>query len=154
MTAEMERGGAVELPVDVDGRPWRLGDAYELEPGGEARHVEDMTLYCEGWLIDGVEAAALMRPEARPVTLTVYPFDMGTEQDKARKVVEEAAEAFSAWESLRLWDSVDVEDVLYECMDCMQACVNLMASLGAAQEDVDAAYTRVHAANEERGRYE
>lgn len=42
--------------------------------------------------------------------------------------------------------------VLNECMDVVQAVVNLLAALGFTQEDVDAAIERCNERNRERGR--
>ena len=82
--------------------------------------------------------------------------------DKAQalKPLEEAAEAFGAWQ---LHDGVRHsqimaarrayrEDLIDECMDVVQAVVNLLDAEGFTQEDVDAAIGRCNARNWERGR--
>lgn len=65
---------------------------------------------------------------------------------QALKPLEEAAEVFGAW---RLNSDTYV---LNECMDVVQAVVNLLAALGFTQEDVDAAIERCNERNRERGR--
>lgn len=68
--------------------------------------------------------------------------------DKAQalKPLEEAAEVFGAWQL-----NSDTY-VLNECMDVVQAVVNLLAALGFTQEDVDVAIERCNERNRERGR--
>lgn len=74
--------------------------------------------------------------------------------DKAQalKVVEEAAEVFSAWEQ---WSSIEDEGVrgmlVGELADCVTACANLAASLGVY--DLARAVKEAELMNEERGRY-
>lgn len=82
--------------------------------------------------------------------------------DKAQalKPLEEAAEAFGAWQ---LHDGVRHSqimtarrayrvDLIDECMDTVQAVVNLLDAEGFTQEDVDAAIGRCNERNRERGR--
>lgn len=84
-------------------------------------------------------------------TVRAFP---GVLSDKAQalKVVEEAAEVFSAWEQ---WSSVRDEgmrDMLVgELADCVTACANLAAALGVY--DLARAVKEAEARNEERGRY-
>lgn len=81
-----------------------------------------------------------------------YKFEFGAldESDapkvQALKPLEEAAEVFGAWQL-----NSDTY-VLNECMDVVQAVVNLLAALGFTQEDVDAAIERCNERNRERGR--
>lgn len=87
------------------------------------------------------------------ITITVRPFRLGTDKECARKVVEEAAEAFSAWESLDLFGGEDadlLEETANEIADCVTACVNLAVRYHI---DLQAALDRVEAHNRERGRY-
>lgn len=85
-------------------------------------------------------------------TVRAFP---GALPDKAQamKVVEEAAEVFSAWEQ---WSSVEddgIRDMLVgELADCVTACANLAAALGVY--DLARAVKEAEARNEERGRYE
>ena len=84
-------------------------------------------------------------------TVRAFP---GVLPDKAQalKVVEEAAEVFSAWEQ---WSSVrdeGVRDILVcELADCVTACANLAAALGVY--DLARAVKEAELRNEERGRY-
>ena len=78
----------------------------------------------------------------------------------ALKPLEEAAEVFGAWQ---LHDGVRPSQIMAarvayrqnlidECMDVVQAVVNLLEAEGFTQEDVDAAIGRCNARNWERGR--
>lgn len=82
--------------------------------------------------------------------------------DKAQalKPLEEAAEAFGAWQE---WDGMrrspflsarrDMrDDLIDECLDTVQATVNLLAAVGATQGEVDAAIRRMDERNGSRGR--
>lgn len=79
----------------------------------------------------------------------IRPFKMGTDKEAALKPLEEAAEAFNAWQN-----SDHVTDVIYECCDVIQAACNLMMRLGATQEDVNLATYAVEEANKRKGRYD
>ena len=84
---------------------------------------------------------------------TVHAFPrVAPDKAQALKVVEEAAEAFSAWEG---WQTVEDEGVrgmlLDEIADTIQACCNLAAALGA--EDMTPYLARCEERNRERGRY-
>lgn len=79
---------------------------------------------------------------------------------QALKPLEEAAEVFGAWQ---LHDGVRHSQIMTarreyrqnlidECMDVVQAVVNLLDAEGFTQEDVDAAIGRCNARNWERGR--
>lgn len=97
-------------------------------------------------------------------TLEVEPFDSGfmdTQADKALalKPLEEAAEAFGAWQRYDgdEWDDTDgdlermlLDDIADELADTVQACVNLADRGGL---DLRAALARVHERNVGRGRY-
>lgn len=95
-----------------------------------------------------------------------YKFEFGAldEPDapkaQALKPLEEAAEVFGAWQ---LHDGVRQsqimtarrayrQDLIDECMDTVQAVVNLLDAEGFTQEDVDAAIGRCNERNRERGR--
>ena len=97
-------------------------------------------------------------------TLTVHPFEMGTEKEAALKPLEEASEVYSAWQTMDMWyRAVNPEPVsgtiimprrthlANELADVVQAACNL-----AARYDIDlsAALRRVERKNRERGRYE
>lgn len=89
---------------------------------------------------------------ASAYVIDVIPFDMGTDKEAALKPLEEAAEAFGAWQVADR-HGCGIEDIAYECCDVIQAACNLMWRVGATQEDVDAAMDAVTEANESRGRY-
>lgn len=68
----------------------------------------------------------------------------------ALKPLEEAAEVFGAWQENGAGASYDL---VYETLDCMQACVNLLEFMGAPWEEVEKVYRSVESRNEQRGRY-
>lgn len=95
-----------------------------------------------------------------------YKFEFGAldEPDapkvQALKPLEEAAEVFGAWQ---LHDGIRQSQIMTarrayrqslidECMDAVQAVVNLLDAEGFTQEDVDAAIERCNERNRERGR--
>lgn len=96
--------------------------------------------------------------------LEVEPFarDFMAEQGGkalALKPLEEAAEAFAAWQRYNgdEWDDTDgdlehmlLDDIADELADTVQACVNLADREGF---DLSAALARVHERNVGRGRY-
>lgn len=69
-----------------------------------------------------------------------------TPKAQALKPLEEAAEVFGAWQA------GGGTGLLDECMDVVQAVVNLLDAEGFTQEDVDAAIERCNERNRERGR--
>lgn len=79
---------------------------------------------------------------------------------QALKPLEEAAEVFGAWQDcddMRLSPIMTArreyrQSLIDECMDVVQAVVNLLDAEGFTQEDVDAAIGRCNARNWERGR--
>lgn len=83
--------------------------------------------------------------------------------DKAQalKPLEEAAEAFGAWQKcddMRLSQVAGArkalrDNIIDECLDTVQAIVNLLAAVGATQGEVDAAIGRMDARNALRGRF-
>lgn len=78
----------------------------------------------------------------------------GVRTDKAQavKVVEEAAEVFSAWEQWSNIEDEGVKDMLVgEIADCVTACANLAAALGVY--DLARAVKEAEVRNIERGRY-
>lgn len=82
--------------------------------------------------------------------------------DKAQalKPLEEAAEVLGAWQDcddMRLSPIMMArreyrQSLIDECMDVVQAVVNLLAAVGATQGEVDAAIRRMDERNRERGR--
>ena len=91
--------------------------------------------------------------------LKVEPFTKFAEpKAQALKPLEEAAEVFGAWQASGIDVSGSItpemrEDIVYECFDVIQACVNLMESLGTTYEELREATRKVYANNIERGRY-
>lgn len=79
---------------------------------------------------------------------------------QALKLLEEAAEVFGAWQDcddmryspIMTARRVYRESLIDECMDVVQATVNLLAAVGATQGEVDAAIRRMDERNQERGR--
>ena len=96
----------------------------------------------------------------RLVTLQVPVFIIGTDKEGAGKVLEEAAEAYGAWQmfgdSAKTFGSIDVTGqnpfkvkLAKEVFDCIQACVNLAMRYGL---DLDDAAVKVTCDNVARGR--
>ena len=99
--------------------------------------------------------------------LTVHTFRADcTGKEAALKPLEEAAEAYAAWQDLQvarigaclaaLGDLEDLEDEVLEGLadeiaDCVTACANLAERYGL---DLQAALDRVEAYNRNRGRYD
>lgn len=81
-----------------------------------------------------------------------YKFKFGafaekdTPKAQALKPLEEAAEVFGAWQMGTFTDILD------ECMDVVQAVVNLLDAECFTQEDVDEAIERCNERNRDRGR--
>lgn len=79
---------------------------------------------------------------------------------QALKPLEKAAEVFGVWQDcddMRLSPIMTArreyrQSLIDECMDVVQAVVNLLDAEGFTQEDVDAAIGRCNARNWERGR--
>lgn len=113
--------------------------------------------------LDGVRNVRVEAEEPRPqrptYLLMVEPFEMGTPKESAVKPLEEAAEAFAAWQDVERDTleldglSVPLNHVLYECCDVIQAACNLMWRMGATEPQVMAAMRAVTRQNEARGRY-
>lgn len=79
---------------------------------------------------------------------------------QALKSLEEAAEVFGSWQQCDDYQDCQIasfrdelkRDLIDECMDVVQAVVNLLDAEGFTQEDVDAAIEHCNARNWERGR--
>lgn len=94
------------------------------------------------------------------MNLTIKPFSesfLKSEGAKAMalKPLEEAAEIYGAWQqNLVVSDpSRPSYDLVYETVDCIQACVNLLEFMGVSEEAVEAMYRTVESRNKQRGRY-
>ena len=134
---------------------------------GDAEGVPDFT----AWVppehahteLDGVRNVRVEvekpKPQRPTYLLMVEPFKMGTAKESAVKPLEEAAEAFGAWQDVERDAlesdglSVQLNHVLYECCDVIQAACNLMWRMGATDTQVMAAMRAVTRQNEARGRY-
>lgn len=72
----------------------------------------------------------------------------------ALKPLEEAAEVFGAWQEYERDDSgLATHNLIYETLDCVQACVNLLESLEVNESTINAVYRNVYRRNDQRGRY-
>jgi len=81
--------------------------------------------------------------------LGVRTFEMGTDKEAALKPLEEAAEAYAAWQEYEACDFLR-EEFADEIADCVQACCNLAERHGI---DLEAAMERCERRNRDRGRY-
>ena len=92
--------------------------------------------------------------------IEVEPFTKFAEpKDQALKPLEEAAEVFGAWQASGIDGAVSItpemrEDIVYECFDTIQSCVNLLESIGTTDAELRDAVRKVYANNVERDRYE
>lgn len=78
---------------------------------------------------------------------------------QALKPLEEAAEVFGAWQASGIDGAISItpemrKDIVYECFDVIQSCVNLMESIGTTDYELRMADRKVYAKNIERGRYD
>lgn len=86
--------------------------------------------------------------------------DVSDSKGQALKPLEEAAEVFGAWQKcddMRHSPLVGArrplrDNLIDECMDTVQATVNMLAAVGATQGEVDAAIKRLDERNGDRGR--
>lgn len=92
--------------------------------------------------------------------LKVEPFMKFVEpKAQAMKPLEEAAEVFGAWQASGIDGSDSItpemrEDIVYECFDTIQACVNLLESIGTTDAELRDSARKVYENNVERGRYD
>ena len=92
--------------------------------------------------------------------IKVEPFTKFVEpKAQALKPLEEAAEVFGAWQASGIDGSGSItpemrEDIVYECFDTIQSCVNLMESIGTTDAELEQAARKVYESNVERGRYD
>ena len=92
--------------------------------------------------------------------LKIEPFTKFVEpKAQALKPLEEAAEVFGAWQASGIDGARSITpemrgDIVYECFDVIQSCVNLMESLGTTDAELKQAALKVHENNVERGRYD
>lgn len=64
-------------------------------------------------------------------TLTVRTFDQGSDDYKAKKVLEKASEVRGALQ----YEGRDAGQTLYEIADTVTACLNLVMALGYSEEE-------------------
>lgn len=74
------------------------------------------------------------------------------DKDQAKKVLEEAAELYGAWESLNKGESLDFENLEDEACDLLTATCNLLAAFGI--RDIQDAMRRCEKRNTEKGRFD
>lgn len=91
--------------------------------------------------------------EVEPFTKFIEP------KAQALKPLEEAAEVFGAWKASGIDGARSItpemrHDIVYECFDTIQACVNLLESLGATDAEMRGAAREVYVNNLGRGRYD
>lgn len=80
-------------------------------------------------------------------------------KQQALKPLEEASEIFGAWQAYynmrfasRAAQLAFRRDIIDECLDTVQAAVNMLAGINATQGEVDDAIRRMDERNEGRGR--
>ena len=92
--------------------------------------------------------------------LKVEPFTKFDEpKAQALKPLEEAAEVFGAWQASGIDGAGSItpemrEDIVYECFDVIQSCVNLLECVGTTDAELRYSARKVYANTIERGRYE
>ena len=84
------------------------------------------------------------------INVSVMPFDEGTDEDKALKIMEEASEVRGALQ----YEGRESKALLYEICDTITACVNMAASLGYGQVDIQGMLENIKSSNQKRGRYD
>lgn len=95
------------------------------------------------------------------LTLTLHPFRADcTDKEQALKVLEEAAEAYGAYQDVEFSTCIvkplirekwAVDQLADELADCITACVNMADRFGI---DLQEALDRCERKNRERGRYD
>lgn len=101
------------------------------------------------------------RREWITLNLEVNTFELGTSKEAAPKPLEEAAEAFGAWQTYSrcVCDGrfelakQTRENLIYECCDVVQATANLMARFANSDDEIYATMRRMRESNMKRGRY-
>ena len=69
--------------------------------------------------------------EHKGFTVTVWTFDRGSDDDKAKKILEEAGEVRGALQ----YEGREAGQTLYEIADTVTACLNLVRALGYTAEE-------------------
>lgn len=86
--------------------------------------------------------------EHKGFTVTVRTFDRGSDDDKAKKILEEAGEVRGA---LR-YEGRESGQTLYEIADTVTACLNLVRALGYTAEEFQRQLDMVDESNTRKGR--
>lgn len=100
----------------------------------------------------------------RHYELSIRPFrQVACDKEQSLKPLEEAAEIYGAWQELTIHNGVTPDAdarramlrdyVIDECMDTIQAAVNMLAALTVEQGEIDMAIGRMDARNDLRGRF-
>ena len=100
-----------------------------------------------------------MMPDGYLLNLRAFR-EVRDDKAQALKPLEEAAEVFGAWrecDDMRFSPIMTArrafrDDLIDECLDTVQATVNLLAAVGATQGEFDAAIRRMDERNGSRGR--
>ncbi len=88
--------------------------------------------------------------EHQRFTVSVWTFDQDSDDDKAKKILEEASKVRGALQ----YEGREAGQTLYEICDTITACLNLAAALGYTQAQVQEKLDMVEASNRKLGRYE
>jgi hypothetical protein len=100
----------------------------------------------------------------RHYELSIRPFRKTVcDKEQALKPLEEAAEIYGAWQELIIHNGATHDAdarmamlrdyVIDECVDTIQAAVNMLAALTVEQGEIDMAIGRMDARNDLRGRF-
>lgn len=86
--------------------------------------------------------------EHKGFTVTVQTFDQGSDDDKAKKVLEKASEVRGALQ----YEGRKAGQTLYELAETVTACLNLVVALGYSEEDLQKQLDMVNESNARKGR--
>lgn len=86
--------------------------------------------------------------EHKGFTVTVQTFDQGSDDDKAKKVLEKASEVRGALQ----YEGRKAGQTLYELAETLTACLNLVVALGYSEEDLQKQLDMVNESNTRKGR--
>lgn len=86
--------------------------------------------------------------EHKSFTVTVRTFDQGSDDDKAKKVLEEASEVRGALQ----YEGREAGQTLYELAETVTACLNLVRALGYSEEELQKQLDAVNESNARKGR--
>lgn len=86
--------------------------------------------------------------EHKGFTVTVWTFDLGSDDDKAKKILEEAGEVRGALQ----YEGREAGQTLYEIADTVTACLNLVRALGYTAEEFQKQLDMVDESNTRKGR--